>query len=111
MNEWVKELPLAITVCNTEGKILEMNDKSAFTFSKYGGLELIGADLLNCHPEPARSLLAEMLVDPRMNAYTIEKEGVKKLIYQTPWYKDGVYAGFVELSLIIPMEMKHFIRG
>ncbi len=44
------------------------------------------------------------------NVYTIEKTGRKKLIYQTPWYRAGEYAGFVELSLEIPWEMAHFIR-
>jgi hypothetical protein len=41
------------------------------------------------------------------NVYTIEKNGVKKLIYQSPWYYNGEYAGFVELSLEIPFEMEH----
>ena len=45
------------------------------------------------------------------NVYTIEKNGVKKMIFQSPWYKDGIYAGFVELSLEIPFEMPHFIRS
>ena len=45
------------------------------------------------------------------NAYTIEKAGVKKLIYQAPWFHDGgVFGGLVELSMVIPMEMPHFIR-
>jgi len=44
------------------------------------------------------------------NIYTIEKHAKKKLIYQTPWYRDGKYAGFIELSLVIPEEMPHFIR-
>jgi hypothetical protein len=51
-----------------------------------------------------------MLVEPTTNAYTIEKNGIKKLIYQTPWYENGVYQGFVELSLEIPFEMKHAVR-
>ena len=44
------------------------------------------------------------------NVYTIEKKGVKKLIYQTPWYHDGAFAGLVELGLEIPAEMPHFVR-
>jgi hypothetical protein len=32
------------------------------------------------------------------------------LIYQTPTYRDGKYAGFIELSLEIPKEIPHFIR-
>jgi len=42
--------------------------------------------------------------------YTIQKSGVKKLIYQAPWFQEGKYAGFVELSLPIPETMPHFDR-
>ena len=44
------------------------------------------------------------------NVYTIEKAGVKKLIYQAPWYRGGEYAGVVELSVEIPFQMPHFVR-
>jgi hypothetical protein len=110
-NNWYNELPLAITVCNKEGKILYMNKKSAATFEKYGADKLIGSNVLACHPEPAKSMLESMLVTENTNSYTIEKNGIKKLIYQTPWYENDVYMGYVELSLVIPMEMKHFKRS
>lgn len=32
------------------------------------------------------------------------------MIYQSPWYKDGKFAGLVELSIEIPTEMAHFVR-
>jgi len=81
---WIKSFPAAITVCDVHGVILEMNDKAVDSFKEDGGEELIGANLLQCHPEPARSQLEEMLRTQRQNIYTIEKCGVKKLIYQTP---------------------------
>ncbi|MCE1190022.1 MAG: diguanylate cyclase [Ignavibacteria bacterium] len=109
--DWVTEFPGAVTVCDTEGIILSMNKRSIQTFESDGGSQLIGTNVLNCHPEPARSTLQQMLARGEMNAYTIEKNGVKKLIYQAPWYKDGVYAGFVEISLVIPDNMPHFIRS
>ena len=46
----------------------------------------------------------------RTNAYTIEKKGRKKFIYQAPWFRDGRYAGFVEISMEIPFDMPHFVR-
>ena len=88
-----------------------MNDRSAQTFADDGGLELIGKSLLDCHPEPARSKIKEMLEKQQSNIYTIEKKGKKKLIYQSPWYREGKFAGLVELSLEIPFEMPNFIRG
>ncbi|MCX6057449.1 MAG: diguanylate cyclase [Chloroflexi bacterium] len=112
MNEhaWIKEFPAAITVCDEEGVILEMNDKAAKTFEKDGGYKLIGSNMLACHPDSAREKTERMLAAKIKNVYTIEKNGVKKIIYQSPWYKEGLYAGFVELSLEIPLEMPHFIR-
>ena len=107
---WFKEFPGAITVCDTEGVILEMNDASIEVFRSDGGEKLLGSNLLDCHPQRAREMLEEMLSNQRANVYTIEKNGKKKMIYQTPWYKDGQYAGFVEFSLVIPFEMPHFIR-
>jgi transcriptional regulator with PAS, ATPase and Fis domain len=107
---WVKEFPAAITVCDPDGIILEMNDKAAEAFTEDGGRGLIGKNLLDCHPEPARSKVERMLDKQKKNVYTIEKKGKKKLIYQTPWYKDDVYSGFVELSIEIPFEMPHFLR-
>ena len=108
--DYFKEVNLAVTICDKDGKIVEMNDKSRKTFLKPGREDLIGKNVLDCHPEPARSMLAHMLKNPRTNAYTIEKEGVKKLIYQTPWYENGEFKGFMELSMEIPFEMKHAVR-
>ena len=108
---WIKEFPAAVTVCDAAGIILEMNDKAAKTFEKDGGYALVGRNMLDCHPQPARSKTERLLAAKEKNVYTIEKNGIKKLIYQSPWYQHGQYAGFVELSLEIPFEMEHFIRG
>jgi len=110
-HEWIKEFPAAITVCDPEGIILEMNDKAAKTFEKDGGYKLVGSNMFDCHPDSARDKVERLLAARVKNVYTIEKNGVKKMIFQSPWYKDGEYAGFVELSLEIPFEMPHFIRG
>jgi hypothetical protein len=108
--DWEKEIGAAVTVCDPDGKILYMNDLSIATFERYGGKDLMGKNLLECHPEPARSKLSTLLKDPGLNVYTIEKNGKKKMIYQTPWYSDGKYAGLVEISLPLPEELPHFIR-
>lgn len=107
---WTREFPGAITVCDRKGIILEMNDRSAKTFADQGGRKLIGSSLLDCHSELSRGKVEHLLEAQQKNVYTIEKDGVKKLIYQTPWYQNGVYAGLVELGLEIPAEMPHFVR-
>jgi hypothetical protein len=107
---WVQNFPGAVTVCDPSGIILDMNTTSADHFSGEGGMNLIGTNLLDCHPEPARSKVKKMLDTQKVNIYTIEKNGVKKLVYQTPWFEEGQYSGFIELVLEIPFEMPHFIR-
>ncbi len=108
---WWKEIPAAVTVCDREGTILEMNEKALQVFAVDGGAALIGTNVLDCHPEPSRTKLRGMLAEGQANVYTIEKHGVKKLIYQAPWFEAGAYAGFVELSLEVPFTMPHFVRG
>jgi len=110
MNKWTKEFPASITVCDADGKIIEMNDISRETFKKDGGKKLIGQNLMDCHPEPAKSKLIELLETKKKNVYTIEKDGKKKLILHSPWFEKGIYKGIVELSLEIPFEIPHFIR-
>ena len=73
---------VAVTVCAKDGTILDMNQKSRKTFLRPGQPEILGNNVLDCHPEPARTMLADMLAHPRTNVYTVEKEGVKKLIFQ-----------------------------
>ena len=61
---WAEEAGCAVTVCDTEGTILYMN----------------------------------------------EKEGTRKMIYQTAWKECGEVRGLVEISMEIPAEMPHYIR-
>lgn len=109
--KWVEEFPAAVTVCDPAGIIVDMNARAAQVFEADGGRALIGTNVLDCHPQQARAQLEGMLATHAKNVYTIEKNGVKKLIFQSPWYDGGVYAGFVELSLEIPFELPHFVRG
>lgn len=109
--DWITEFPGAVTVCDTHGLILYMNEKSAATFAADGGAALVGQNVLDCHPAPAREKLQQLMEKRQANVYTIEKNGVKKLIYQAPWFISGNYAGFVELALVIPFDIPHFLRG
>jgi len=48
-HDWIQEFPAALTVCDADGIILEMNDKAAKTFESDGGYALIGKNMLDCH--------------------------------------------------------------
>ncbi|MDF2633338.1 MAG: hypothetical protein K0R78_212 [Pelosinus sp.] len=109
-SRWVKELPFAVTVTDKIGNIIEMNDRSVEIFEKYGGRTLIGKNVKDIHSDCACKKITEIIETKTANSYTIEKKGVKKLVYQTPWYQDGEYAGLIELSMVIPVEMPHYVR-
>lgn len=108
--DYFDDLNIAITVSDTDGKIMYMNQKSATTFTKQGGLDLVGKSLLDCHPEPSKSKVIDLLSNPRTNAYTIEKNGVKKLIYQTPWFENDQFRGLIEFSIELPENLPHYVR-
>lgn len=111
MNSWLDEDGAGITICDREGIIVYMNDRSKKAFAKYeNGGEMIGTSLIGCHPEPSRSKLLAMLNEPQTNIYTTEKRGIKKIIRQSPWYQDGRFSGVVEISFEIPAEMPHHRR-
>jgi transcriptional regulator with PAS, ATPase and Fis domain len=108
---WEKEFPAAITVTNNENKIIYMNERSLQVFEKDGGSKLLGANLFECHSAPSNEIIEEIISSKKTNVYTIEKNGIKKLIYQSPWYENGEYKGLVELSLEIPFNLPHFVRS
>jgi hypothetical protein len=106
--DYFEEFPAAIEVCDRDGILLYINDRAEETVA---GRDQIGTNILDCHLEPALSKFKQMLESGQANIYTIEKAGQRKLIYQAPWYVDGVYAGFIEMALPIPDHMPHFVRG
>ncbi|WP_206610013.1 PAS domain S-box protein [Maribellus luteus] len=108
--DWAEEFNGAITVCDRKGIIVYMNRRSIEQFHKYGGADLLGSNLLDCHPEPSKTKLKEMLEKPVDNMYTTEKDGVTKIIYQTPWYQEGMFRGVIEISFQLDTSMPHFFR-
>lgn len=106
--EWAEQMNCAVTVCDTEGIIVYMNEKSRNTFCQGGSM--VGKSLMGCHSERSKAIIRQLLETGGTNSYTIDKQGVKKLIYQTAWRKNGVVAGLVELSMVIPTDMPHYVR-
>ena len=108
---WAEGVSFAITVTDESGRIVSMNPHAAGVFAADGGMGLLGSDVFACHPEPSRSKLEKMFEERRPNHYTISKAGKKKIIHQLPWFREGTFAGFVELSIEIPEKLPHFNRG
>ncbi len=108
---WLNGIDVAVTVCDRQGVIIAMNERAGKTFAADGGRALIGKSLMACHPEAAQRKIRVLMETGASNSYTIEKNGVKKLIHQEPWYRDGEMGGLVEISIVIPFSLPHFVRG
>lgn len=110
MCHWADDVDYAVTIADKNCEIIYMNRRSRDTFCK-NGEDLIGRNLMDCHPEHARETIRRLLRDGGSNVYSITKNGVNKLIFQSAWRLDGEIAGLVETSMVLPTEMKHFDRG
>jgi len=108
--EWADAFDSAVTVCDTDGKILYMNEQSAKTFANRGGKNLVGKSLYECHSEASQEKIKELIRTASSNVYTIEKQGQKKLILQSPWFENGKCKGLVEISIKLPSDVPHFVR-
>jgi PAS domain S-box-containing protein len=103
--DWIEHYPAAISVCDTQGTIIAINRPAMDLFGKYGGENLIGASLFDCHPEPANAIIRRLLRDHAANTYFTEKNGIRKLVHQTPWYHEGKFAGLTETIIPLPAEV------
>lgn len=109
-HEWVEGFPGSIMVCDSAGVILEMNEKAVESHRADGGKKLIGSNLINCHPEPARSKLKRLMKKHQTNVYTVTKGRARLLVLQAPWYSRKKYRGFVQVSLKLPGKIPNHIR-
>mgnify|MGYP001339470408 CR=1 FL=1 len=108
--DWAAELPLSITITDADANIIYMNDKAAATFNKYGGETLIGKSLFDCHNPLSADTIRKLLKTGGSNVYTIEKQGQKKLIWQSAWFTNKIISGLVEISIVLPTDMPHHNR-
>ncbi|WP_288815348.1 PAS sensor protein [uncultured Alistipes sp.] len=104
-SRWNDELDCAVTVCDTEGVVLYQNRRSR----EVNG-DVQGRSLIPCHNERSRAIIRRLLDEGGRNVYTIQKRGVRKLIYQTAWRQNGVVGGLVEYSMELPDPMPHYVR-
>lgn len=107
---WFESLPCAITVCDRSYKIVYMNEKSADSEKESGGKELIGKNLMDCHPPKAQAKLREVMASGSPHVYAVKKSGVRKLVYQSQWKRNGRVAGLVEIRIELPKKLTTLVR-
>lgn len=109
-SDWQNEFDASITVIDRNFTIIYMNEKSASSNEKWGGMSLLGKDVRACHQERSVRIIEHILQTGEPNTYTIEKKGVHKLIHQAAWYEHGSIMGVVEISIELPTQMPHYVR-
>ena len=107
--DWAREMDCAITVCDANADIIYMNDSSRRINSPEA--DIIGHNLRQYHPPRAIEIIERLLREGGYNAYTISKRGQRKMIYQAAWRQAGQIAGLVEISMVIPEELPHYVRS
>ena len=106
---WAEGMACAVTAADKDGVIRYMNRRARETYRKHG--DLIGKSLYDCHGPRAAEIIRRLLTEGGTNAYTIEKGGVRKMIYQTATTDaEGRVCGIVEVSMVIPEELPHYVR-
>ena len=108
--QFIHHLDGNVIVCDTEGIIIYRNETAIRNYAKDGGAALIGKNLMDCHGPQSQEKIREIIRTCCNNVYTIEKNGRKKLIYQSPWIEGDELKGIIELSLVIPFDMPHYNR-
>ena len=107
--DWAEGMACAVTAADAEGVITYMNRRARETYKKHGNL--VGKSLYGCHGERAAAIIRRLLAEGGTNSYTIEKNGQRKMIYQTAvTTADGRVEGIVEVSMVIPGELPHYVR-
>ncbi len=98
---WIEEFDGAVTVCDTDYKIIYMNEVSRENFKRFGD-NLIGQNLLECHNEESNAIIRKIMNEGYVHSYTLKKkDGRLKAIQQSPWREKGAIKGIVEISFYV----------
>jgi transcriptional regulator with PAS, ATPase and Fis domain len=108
--DWVEEFPAMISVCDTNGVILAMNQKEANHYMDRGGKKLVGTSLFDCHKERSVNIIKHLIETQKTRIYTVEENGKKEMVIQSPWYQNGTFNGLVEIVVEIEGEIQRIVR-
>lgn len=72
--------------------------------------DMYGKNLMDCHNDRSKAIIRQLLETGGQNVYTIEKDGIRKMIYQSAWKENGKVMGLCEISIVLPGEIPHYVR-
>lgn len=108
--DWENYFNSSVIVCDKELNIIYLNEKAKMMFDENERDNALGRNLIECHNEDSNKKILDIKENLKPNIYTIEKAGIKKLIYQSPLIKNNEFNGIIELSLEIPDVIPHLKR-
>ena len=104
---WADDTNCAVTVCDTEGVVIYQNKQS---ISVNGSIAAKACS--PCHNERSKGIIARILEKGDTNALHHREKRDPQNDLQTAWRReDGTVGGIIELSMPIPAEMPHYVRG
>jgi sensor histidine kinase regulating citrate/malate metabolism len=110
--DWIKDFSVAVVLCDTKGVITYLNDAAVAMYAPFGGRALLGKSVFECHKQKSSNdIMNEIMQTRKTHTYTTERNGVKRLIHQAPHIVNDEVVGIIELAIIIPFEMPHFVRS
>lgn len=76
----------SVVICNLEHEIVYMNPVAVQRYGKYGGADLIGKSLMDCHNEKSREIIEKVVAwfgesTEHNMIYTYHNEKEKKDVY------------------------------
>lgn len=92
----------AVVICNLQHEIIYMNPAAVSRYENYGGVNLLGKSLLNCHNDRSRQMIKKTISwfeESRENniIYTFHNEKENKDVYMVALREeDGTLIGYYE---------------
>lgn len=91
----------SVVICNLEHEIIYMNPAAVASYHKYGGAELLGKSLLNCHGAHSNERIKEVVAwfaksEENNLIYTSHNEKQNKDVYMVALREEGRLIGYYE---------------
>ncbi len=91
----------SVVICDMDHKIIYMNPTAVKSYEKYGGADLIGRSIMDCHnpksQEKMKQVVDWFLKDESHNiVYTFHNEKQNKDVYMVALREEGRLIGYYE---------------
>ena len=91
----------AVVLCNLQHEIVYMNEAAAVNYAKWGGKELLGKSLLNCHNVHSNDMIKQVVdwfavAEDHNIVFTHHNPKQNKDVYMVALRENGKLIGYYE---------------